>query len=320
MEPFQYAMFCLLVYMCFGADRVRDDAIVRDIEATQRELLANFLSFQVFSFLPFVTKVVFRRRWEKLVSLRRRQEELFVPLIRAKREAGAAGDCYVDSMVKLTIPEDGRRPLTDGEIVSLCSEFLSAGTDTTVTALQWILANLVKNPAMQDRLRDEVSSVIGGADCEVREEDLQAMPYLKAVVLEALRRHPPGHYVLPHAVHEDTTLDGYHVPAGAPINFAVGDIGMDEEVWKAPMEFRPERFLPGGEGEDVDLTGSKEIKMMPFGAGRRVCPGMAMALLHLEYFVANLVREFEWRGADGEEVDLTEKLEFTVDNEATAQG
>jgi len=72
MEPFQYAMFCLLVYMCFGADRVRDDAIVRDIEATQRELLANFLSFQVFSFLPFVTKVVFRRRWEKLVSLRRR--------------------------------------------------------------------------------------------------------------------------------------------------------------------------------------------------------------------------------------------------------
>jgi cytochrome P450 len=96
------------------------------------------------------------------------------------------------------------------------------------------------------------------------------------------------------------------------VNFAVGDIGLDEEVWDAPSEFRPERFLPGGEGEDVDLTGSKEIKMMPFGAGRRVCPGMALALLHLEYFVANLVREFEWREADGEEVDLTEKLEFTV--------
>ncbi|XP_066316052.1 cytochrome P450 89A2-like [Miscanthus floridulus] len=100
--------------------------------------------------------------------------------------------------------EPSGRPLTDGEIVSLCSEFLSSSTDTTATALPWILANLVKNPAMQDRLRDEVSSVIGGADGEVREEDLQAMPYLKAVVLEALRCHPPGHYVLPHAVHEDT--------------------------------------------------------------------------------------------------------------------
>ncbi|KAF8712902.1 hypothetical protein HU200_028682 [Digitaria exilis] len=316
MEPFQYAMFCLLVYMCFG-DRVGDER-VREIEDTQRELLANFLSFQVFAFLPAITKLVFRRRWEKLVSLRRRQEELFVPLIEARRKvacAGVDGDglCYVDSLVKMTIPEDGGRELTDGEIVSLCSEFLSAGTDTTATALQWILANLVKNPAMQTRLRDEVAGVVGDDNSgEVREEDLQAMPYLKAVVLEALRRHPPGHYVLPHAVHEDTTLDGYRVPAGVPINFAVSDIGLDGEVWDAPEEFRPERFLPGGEGEDVDLTGSKEIKMMPFGAGRRVCPGMALALLHLEYFVANLVREFDWREVEGDEVDLTEKLEFTV--------
>ncbi|BAT03853.1 Os08g0152400, partial [Oryza sativa Japonica Group] len=107
-------------------------------------------------------------------------------------------------------------------------------------------------------------------------------------------------------------LDGYRVPANTPMNFAVGEIGLDGEVWASPEVFRPERFLPGGEGEDVDLTGSKEIKMMPFGAGRRVCPGMALALLHLEYFVANLVWEFDWREVAGDEVDLTEKLEFTV--------
>jgi cytochrome P450 family 89 subfamily A len=81
-----------------------------------------------------VTKLVFRRRWEKLVSLRRRQEELFVPLIQARRESGGDGDSYVDSLVKLTIPEDGGRPLTDGEIVSLCSEFLSAPLIPTAAA------------------------------------------------------------------------------------------------------------------------------------------------------------------------------------------
>ncbi|EAZ36847.1 hypothetical protein OsJ_21188 [Oryza sativa Japonica Group] len=307
-EPFQYAMFCLLVYMCFG-DRP-GDARVREIEALQRELLSNFLSFEVFAFLPPITRLVFRRRWNKLVSLRRRQEELFAPLIRARREAGAGGDCYVDSLVKLTIPEDGGRGLTDVEIVSLCSEFMSAGTDTTATALQWILANLVKNPAMQDKLREEITAA--AVDGEVREEDLQAMPYLKAVVLEGLRRHPPDHFLLPHTVEEETTLDGYRVPANTPVNFAVGEIGLDSEVWTSPEVFRPERFLAGGEGEDVDLTGSKEIKMMPFGAGRRICPGMALALLHLEYFVANLVREFEWREVAGDEVDLTQKLQFTV--------
>uniref|UniRef100_A0A0D3GWE4 Cytochrome P450 n=1 Tax=Oryza barthii TaxID=65489 RepID=A0A0D3GWE4_9ORYZ len=286
MEPFRYAMLCLLVHMCFG-DRP-GDARVREIEALQRELLSNFLSFEVFAFLPPITKLVFRKRWNEM----------------GLTDGEIVSLC---SEVKLTIPEDGGRGLTDGEIVSLCSEFMSAGTDTTATALQWILANLVKNPAMQDRLMEEIAAAVAG-DGEVREEDLQAMPYLKAVVLEGLRRHPPGHYVLPHAVEDETTLDGYRVPANTPVNFAVREIGLDSEVWTSPEVFRPERFLAGGEGEDVDLTGSKEIKMMPFGAGRRVCPGMALALLHLEYFVANLVWEFDWREVAGDEVDLTEKM------------
>ncbi|KAL6127708.1 hypothetical protein ACLB2K_071071 [Fragaria x ananassa] len=69
----------------------------------------------------------------------------------------------------------------------------------------------------------------------------------------------------------------------------VADMGWDPEVWEEPMEFKPERFLNKGEGEEFDITGSREIKMLPFGVGRRICPGLGLALLHLEYFVANLV-------------------------------
>jgi len=93
----------------------------------------------------------------------------------------------------------------------------------------------------------------------------------------------------------------------------LSDMGMDEQAWERPAEFAPERFLPGGDGEGTDITGMREIRMMPFGAGRRICPGLNVATLHLEYFVANMVRAFEWRAADGEEVDVDgEKAEFTV--------
>nr|POF27492.1 cytochrome p450 89a9 [Quercus suber] len=91
----------------------------------------------------------------------------------------------------------------------------------------------------------------------------------------------------------------------------VAEMGWDSRVWEDPMEFKPERFLSGDDGV-FDITGSREIKMMPFGAGRRICPASGLAILHLEYFVANLVLNFEWKAVDGNEVDLSEKLEFTM--------
>ncbi|XP_012699749.1 cytochrome P450 89A2-like [Setaria italica] len=148
-------------------------------------------------------------------------------------------------------PDEGDRQLTDTEMVSLCSEILNGGTDTTVTLVEWIMAELVNHPDVQAKVHDEVKSNDGG--------DMQAMPYLKA-------------------------------------------------VWTAAREFRPERFLDGGEGYGVDITGSREIKMMPFGAGRRMCPGYAVGMHHAEYLVARMVREREWRPA----VDMAEALDFTA--------
>lgn len=201
------------------------------------------------------------------------------------------------------------RELSDDELVVLCSEFLNAGTDTTSTALQWIMANVVKYPEVQKKVMEEIESVVGVKSGEmIKEEDLQKMPYVKAVVMEGLRRHPPAHLVLSHTSTEEFTVEGYVIPKGALINFGVAEMGWDEKVWEKPMEFRPERFLSQG----VDVTGSREIKMMPFGVGRRICPGWGLAVLHLEYFVANLIKEFEWREVEGEEVDFTEKPQFTV--------
>ncbi|KAK1401655.1 hypothetical protein POM88_001260 [Heracleum sosnowskyi] len=277
-DHFQYAMFCLLVYMCFG-EKLEDEKI-REIEKVQRNLLMSVFSFNFLNIWPKLGRIIFRKKWKKLIGIREDQDNVLIPIIKTRLEKVMKQEvqddavvAYVDSLANLKLLEEGNRKLRDEEMVSLCGEFLNGGTDTTSNTLQWIMANLVKYP------HGEVSVVGDGGklvEMVVKEEELKRMPYLKAVVLE--------------------------------------EMGRDGEVWKDPLEFRPERFLSGNGGEEgFDITCSREIKMMPFGAGRRMCPGYTLALLHLEYFVANLVFYLEWRPAVGNyEVDFSKKQEFTV--------
>ncbi|XP_022746095.1 cytochrome P450 89A2-like isoform X2 [Durio zibethinus] len=318
-DHFRYAMFCLLALMCFG-DKL-DEKQIKRIEDVQLDMLLNFGGFNILNVWPRYTKVLFHKFWKKFLRIRQNQEDILIPLIRAREKAKQENLSkvkdefvlsYVDTLLELQLPED-KRKLNEGEMVSLCSEFLNAGTDTTSTVLQWIMANLVKYPHIQEKLFMEIKGVVGEGEEEVKEDDLQKMPYLKAVVLESLRRHPPAHFLLPHKVTRDVVFNDFLFPRRGMINFMVAEMGLDPEVWEDPMAFKPERFLNSDGSEELfDITGSKEIKMMPFGAGRRICPGIGLAMLHLEFFVANLVWSCDWKAVDGDDVDLSEKQEFTM--------
>ncbi|VAI51746.1 unnamed protein product [Triticum turgidum subsp. durum] len=302
------AVFHVIACMCFGQGL--DAAAIAAVTSLQRQSLKEVVGFQVFGSSPRVSKLLFWRRYQRMLSMRRRQEEVFIPLIRACRaRRNTAGeifemDCYVDSLISLRIPEEdgSSRHLTDGEIVALCTELLSGPVDSTVNMLQWAMANLVTRPEIQAKLRAEINNVA------------TARSAVPPVVLELLRRHPPARFILPHAAagENGTVLDGFTVPKEVSVNFTLGDMAMDRKVWPDPTQFRPERFLPGGEGEDLDLTGSKEIKMMPFGAGRRMCPGIDVSLLHVNLLVATMVRAFQWSEVPGEPVDFAETLELTI--------
>ncbi|KAH7526432.1 hypothetical protein JRO89_XSUnG0055000 [Xanthoceras sorbifolium] len=320
MDHFQYAMFCLLVLMCFG-DKLEQKQI-KEIEDIQRRSLLGFSRFNILNFWPRLTKILLRKKWEAFFQIYKDQKRVLIPLIQARKKLKEESVSkakendehyvlsYVDTLLDLQLPHE-KRKLNEDEIVALSSEFLNAGTDTTSTALQWIMANLVKYPQLQEKLFMEIKGIMSEGEEEVKEEELHKLPYLKAVILEGLRRHPPGHFVLPHAVTEDVELGGYKIPKNGTINFMVAEMGWDPKVWEDPMAFKPERFL-NGNGEVFDITGSREIKMMPFGVGRRICPGLGLAMLHLEYFVANLVWSFEWKSVETYQVDLSEKQEFTI--------
>ena len=317
-EHIRFAMFCLLVFMCFGEKL--EESKIREIEVIQYRLLTSFSRFQILNFFPVImTRMLLPNRWNGLYELKKKREEVLAPLIRARKLLQQQGhdnnDAHIDTLFTLQLSDnDGitKRKLSEEELVTVCSEFLNAGTDTTSTALQWIMANLVKYPKIQNNLFREIKRVVGEKAKQVTENDLSKMKYLKAIVLEGLRRHPPSHFTLPHAVAQshEVHLGGYTVPENAVVFFTIAEMGWDPRVWDDPMQYKPERFL--FDHEDFDITGSKEIKMMPFGAGRRICPALHLAMLHLQYYVANLVWNFEWGVVDGYEVDLSEKQEFTV--------
>lgn len=306
-EPhFQYAMFCLMCFMCFGKEL--DDDTVLEVEAVVRCFLRTVVRFGLLDDWPRLGKFLFPFRYKEMKQLHRDLERVLLPLIRNTNKGVLS---YADTLSGLYLPEE-KRPIEEEDIISLCCEFIAGGTDTTTTTLEWTLANLVKYSWVQDRLFEEIKACMADKDRAevVSEEDAQKMPYLKAVILEVLRLHPPGHFVLPHTVSEDVVLeDGTAVPKEATVNFNVAALGRDPAVWDDPNAFKPERFVSS---KPFDVTGVKEIKMMPFGAGRRICPGSGVAIFHLQYFVANLIWRFEWRGVEGEEIDFTEKEELTI--------
>ncbi|KAL9251553.1 Cytochrome P450 89A2-like protein [Drosera capensis] len=299
-----------------------DESQMTEMEELIRRFFTINSRFLVLDKWPRLTMILMKGRWKELYAIKKEFEDVILPHVRARKQLklSKAGKedynssslpSYVDILLEAEVEDDnkGKRKILDEEMTNVCSEFLTAGSDTTATALQWIMANLVKNPAIQRKLFEEVVTVTGAGAEEVTDDDLAKMPYLKAVVLEGLRRHPPLHFGLPHAVAEEAELGGYKLPKKAIVNFMVAEMGKDPKVWDESMKFKPERFL---DDETFDITGTREIKMMPFGAGRRICPGYLLGLLELQYFVANLVLKFEWNAPDGDTIDLTEKQEFTA--------
>jgi len=313
------AVFSVVARLCFG-DGVDD----RDVRAMCRVIKDLQLSIGVVR--PFspsgsvLDKLVEWRRLRRLFAINARLTEMFLPFIKARPSPCDNGGRrpYVDSLVDLRIPSNedehtataksddvdcGRRALRDDEIVNLIKEFLGAGTGTVAVCLEWALAHLVDRPEVQRRLRREVD-----AEAAAVSRAGAGMPYLHAVVLETLRMHPPLP-VLPRHVQSDAAAGVLGLSASdLYVNFAVADIGRDGRTWTNPDEFQPERFLAGGEADGVGpLPGPKGIRMMPFGAGHRFCPGVGMAMVNIKCFLAALVREFDWAPPSaGGGVDLTE--------------
>ncbi|XP_051133662.1 cytochrome P450 77A3 [Andrographis paniculata] len=309
----------ILICLCFGA-KIPEDRI-RIIESVLKDVMM-MTTPKLPDFLPVLTPL-FRRQVEAAKDLRRKQLDCLVPLIRHRKTfvenrspngteffemASPIGAAYVDSLFDLAPPEKGK--LGEEEIVTLCSEAINAGTDTSATTLEWAMLHLVQNPEIQEKLYGEIVECVGEHGT-VTEVEVEKMPYLSAVVKETFRRHPPSHFLLSHAATEKMELGGYTIPPNVSVEFYTAWLTEDPGAWRNPSEFQPERFL-SGDGAEVDLTGMRGVKMLPFGAGRRICPAWSLGTLHVSLLLARMVQAFKWVPDPDNLPDSTETFAFTV--------
>lgn len=180
-------------------------------------------------------------------------------------------------------------------------EVLEGGTDTVATALEWIMSELLRHPTAMETLQNEVRGVAKGRE-GISDEDIKKMHYLKAVIKESLRLHPPAALLAPRVVKKDVRVKDYDVPKGAVVMVNIWAIGRDPLCWDEPEKFKPERFLDC-------LAASKETNFgwIPFGAGRRGCPGGTYSMATIEPLIANIVQKFDWKLPNGVELDMGER-------------
>ncbi|CAD5165237.1 unnamed protein product [Musa acuminata subsp. malaccensis] len=215
------------------------------------------------------------------------------------RYKGGAKDHFVDALLTLKDQYD----LSEDTIIGLLWDMITAGMDTTVISVEWAMSEIVRNPRVQRKIQDELDRVIG-QERIMNETDFASLRYLQCVVKESLRLHPPTPLMLPHKANADVKIGGYDIPKGSNVIVNVWAIARDPKTWKNPLEFRPERFLE----EDIDIKGH-DFRVLPFGTGRRVCPGAQLGINLVTSMLGHLLHHFSWTLPDGvkpEDVDMTE--------------
>ncbi|KDP34567.1 hypothetical protein JCGZ_11117 [Jatropha curcas] len=173
-----------------------------------------------------------------------------------------------------------------------------AGVDTGAIVLVWAMAELVRNPRAMRKAQEEIRTLLGNKT-KVSETDIDKLEYLKMVLKETMRLHPPGTLLIPRETMSQFSINGYEIHPKTRIQVNVWAIGRDPKTWKNPEEFFPERFIDNS----IDFRG-QNYELLPFGGGRRGCPGITMGLALVELALANLLFCFDWKVPNNMEAEI----------------
>ncbi|TKY59971.1 cytochrome P450 family 71 protein [Spatholobus suberectus] len=216
---------------------------------------------------------------------------------------------FIDILLKTQKKGDLEIPLTHNNIKAVIWDMFVGGTAAPTSVTIWAMSELMKNPNVMEKAQTEVRKVFN-IKGYVDETDLGQCQYLHSVIKETLRLHPPEALLVPRENSEVCVINGYQIPAKSKVIINAWAIGRNPKYWNEAETFVPERFLDNS----VDFNGTN-FEYIPFGAGRRICPGAAFSMRNMLLSLANLLYHFDWElpnGTNPQELDMTESFGLTV--------
>ncbi|XP_072083149.1 phenylacetaldehyde oxime monooxygenase CYP71AN24 isoform X2 [Arachis hypogaea] len=236
-------------------------------------------------------------------------EEVIEEHKRKKKNCDDNNKDFVDVLLQLQERDMPEFELTKDIMKALLLDLFLAGSDTVSTTIEWAFAELANNPEIMKKVQEEVRRIVGGKSM-IEENDLNEMKYMKCVIKETLRLHPPGPLLIPRETANSVEIKGYHIPKKVTVYINSYAIHRDPKLWDNAEEFIPERFE---DSQQVDYKGI-DFQFIPFGIGRRACPGMSFGAASLEYMMANLLYWFDWKVIpnNGAMIDMSELNGLTV--------
>ncbi|KAJ9545676.1 hypothetical protein OSB04_025383 [Centaurea solstitialis] len=234
--------------------------------------------------------------WRPIIEKRRAQ-------VNSSTWSSDQAESFLDRML-----ENG---FSNDQIDQVVTELFVAGTNTTTSSVVWAMTELVKHKEVVSKIVEEMEREI--KTDRITHSQLSNLPYLQATIKEAMRLHPPVPLLLPHKAAETCEVMNYTIPKDAKILVNLWAMGRDPKIWDDPLSFKPERFI----GSKLDYKG-QDFELLPFGSGRRMCPGLPSGMMSVELVLASLIHEFDWvlpNGGDPLKIDMNDKFGIALRRE-----
>ncbi|KAL2243908.1 UNVERIFIED_CONTAM: cytochrome [Sesamum indicum] len=275
------------------------------------ELLELLGSFPIGNFIPVLSWISRVNGFDARVDkVSKELDEFLEGVIKERMETpneDKNGANFVDILLDIYQSNSSGVSIDRDSIKAIILDVFAAGTDTTATVLEWAMTELLRHPSVMKKLQIEVREIVKDKQ-DITDNDLEKMQYLKAVIKETLRFHTPIPLLVPRQARKDVKIMGYDISAGTMVITNAWAISRDPVSWDEPEKFEPDRFL----NSSIDFKGL-DFELIPFGAGRRGCPGIAFAMATTEFVLANIVQKFNWKLPDeGKELDMKEHPGVTV--------